>query len=197
MALGDSITDGYHIPGGYRTDLWYRLTKRGYPIRFVGSLSNGPEILSQKQHEGHSGWTIDQIRRQIEGWLAQSQPDIILLTIGTNDAIRSRRIEGAVDRLNYLIDEIFTQLPQVDLLVASLPPIGEPVINERVLYYNHQMKELVSRKQSEHQHLHFVEIHYIFDLDDLPDGVHPNREGFRKMAIVWDTALVPILNQMC
>ncbi|MBE9040902.1 SGNH hydrolase [Oscillatoriales cyanobacterium LEGE 11467] len=196
MPLGDSITDGYLVPGGYRIDLWHRLNKRGYPFRFVGSRRNGPDMLTQKQHEGHSGWTIDQIRRQLEGWLTQSQPDIILLIVGTNDMIRYHRVEGAVGRLRRSIDEIFSHLPQASLLVASLPPIGQPSINERVLRYNNQMKQLIARQQTPEHHLHFVDLHPVFNLDDLPDGIHPNREGFRKMAIVWDTALVPILNQI-
>lgn len=195
MPLGDSITDGHLVPGGYRTDLWYRLTKqRGYPIRFVGSLSNGPNILPQKQHEGHSGWTIDRIRGEVEGWLDRSQPDIILLTIGTNDVIQYRRVEIALDRLNSLIEEIFARLPQVRLFVTSLPPIATPHINARVMHYNQGVRELVTQKENSAHHLNFVEMNAIFNLDDLPDGIHPNRNGFYKMAIVWDKALETTLN---
>ena len=38
MPLGDSITDGYDVPGGYRTALWQKLTERGYILDFVGSM---------------------------------------------------------------------------------------------------------------------------------------------------------------
>ena len=34
LPLGDSITDGYFVPGGYRIELWNSLTKQGYKIEF-------------------------------------------------------------------------------------------------------------------------------------------------------------------
>lgn len=189
MPLGDSITDGYFVPGGYRIDLWQHLHQRGYTIDFVGSLRNGFDRLSDPDHEGHSGWEIEQIHRRIRGWLNRAQPDLILLLIGTNDMARGNDVNNAPDRLNALIEEIFLQLPNVQLFVASLPPIGEPVLNQRVLNYNRAISELVRHKQTEEKSIFFVDLYYILSLDDLPDGVHPNREGFRKIAKAWDEAL--------
>ncbi|HEX5200872.1 MAG TPA: GDSL family lipase, partial [Actinoplanes sp.] len=37
MPLGDSITDGTQVPGGYRIGLWQRLAAGGYRVDFVGS----------------------------------------------------------------------------------------------------------------------------------------------------------------
>ncbi|MGC1196766.1 MAG: SGNH/GDSL hydrolase family protein [Geitlerinemataceae cyanobacterium] len=189
MPLGDSITDGYFVPGGYRIDLWQHLTERGYAIDFVGSLRNGSESLPDTDHEGHSGWRIEQIHHRIRGWLNRSQPDIILLLIGTNDMAQGYDVEKAPDRLGVLIEDIFQQLPEVKLFVASIPPIGEPFLNDRVINYNREIAELVQQKQTEEKALHFVDLYYILSLDDLPDGVHPNREGFRKIAKVWDEAM--------
>src|SRR4051794_38567237 len=45
MPLGDSLTDGQDIPGGYRIDLWARFAADGEPINFVGSQANGPPSL--------------------------------------------------------------------------------------------------------------------------------------------------------
>ncbi|MBS2964878.1 GDSL family lipase, partial [Actinocrinis puniceicyclus] len=61
MPLGDSITDGNQTPGGYRIGLWQRFVSAGYKVDFVGSLFNGPSTLGDHDHEGHSGWRIDQI----------------------------------------------------------------------------------------------------------------------------------------
>ena len=60
MPLGDSITDGLTVAGGYRIKLWSSIQNLGITIDFVGSLSNGPAELGDKNHEGHSGWRIDQ-----------------------------------------------------------------------------------------------------------------------------------------
>ncbi len=42
MPLGDSITEGTQVPGGYRIGLWQRLAAAGYRNDFVGSQFNGP-----------------------------------------------------------------------------------------------------------------------------------------------------------
>src|SRR3954451_5402213 len=77
MPLGDSITDGYNVPGGYRINLWQRLAAGGDTTDFVGSGFNGPASLGDHDHEGHSGWRIDQIDANIVGWLQAYAPRTI------------------------------------------------------------------------------------------------------------------------
>lgn len=73
MPLGDSITDGYNVPGGYRIELEDLLVSRGQPVDFVGSLSNGPASLADRDHEGHSGWRIDRSATASKGgWRARA-----------------------------------------------------------------------------------------------------------------------------
>src|SRR3982751_4842369 len=60
MPLGDSITEGTQVPGGYRIGLWQRVSSNGYRVDFVGSQFNGPSNLGDHDHEGHPGWRIDQ-----------------------------------------------------------------------------------------------------------------------------------------
>ena len=40
MPLGDSITDGYTVPGGYRTRLFTGLHKAGFAFTFVGTATD-------------------------------------------------------------------------------------------------------------------------------------------------------------
>src|SRR6266540_6949417 len=61
MPLGDSITDGTQVPGGYRIRLWQDFTGNGFQVDFVGTQFNGPTSLGDHDHEGHPGWWIDQI----------------------------------------------------------------------------------------------------------------------------------------
>src|SRR5215471_3584594 len=81
MPLGDSITDGFNVPGGYRVGLWQRLVAGGFSVDFVGSQFNGPATLGDHDHEGHSGWRIDQIDANIVGWLQTTTPRTVLLHI--------------------------------------------------------------------------------------------------------------------
>lgn len=190
MPLGDSITDGYFVPGGYRIELWNALKKHGYTIEFVGSGSNGPDSLPSRNHEGHSGWCIDEIRQEIPSWLQKFQPEIILLLIGTNDIAQGYKIETARAHIERLVEDIFKFAPKVKLFVASIPPIGEPTLNLRATLYNQNIEELVQRRQQAGEAISFVDLYSSLNLKDLPDGVHPNREGFRKIALAWKQAIV-------
>ena len=189
MPLGDSITDGYFVPGGYRIDLQPAMENRGYAIEFVGSLSNGPDTLLSQHHEGHSGWRIEEIRDRVVEWLQTFQPDIIFLLIGTNNIGQWYQVETASYRLKQLIDSIFQTAPNVKLFLASIPPMSEPTLNQRVIQYNQKSEELVKEKQQAGKPIDFVDLYNILSLDDLPDGVHPNREGFRKIAGALEACL--------
>ena len=35
MCIGDSITDGYNVPGSYRKFLYHGLIKKGYKIKMI------------------------------------------------------------------------------------------------------------------------------------------------------------------
>src|SRR4051812_44872877 len=74
MPLGDSITEGTQVPGGYRIGLWQRLSGAGYRVDFVGTQFNGPAALGDHDHQGHPGWRIDQIDANVTGWLGTAKP---------------------------------------------------------------------------------------------------------------------------
>lgn len=77
MPLGDSITQGFirsiseDYRVGYRQKLYLDLRDAGYDIDFVGSLNHG--ILANPgfdyNHEGHGGWSDNEIAGQIYTWL--------------------------------------------------------------------------------------------------------------------------------
>src|SRR5689334_20918405 len=75
MPLGDSITFGKGDPAenGYRATLSCWLTQESAAVEFVGSQRNGATA-----HEGHPGWRIAQLTERIDGWMAQSRPDVVL-----------------------------------------------------------------------------------------------------------------------
>jgi len=82
MPLGDSITEwqcNNESQGGYSNYLGQHLAAGKVPFDFVGSK------YGCGNHEGHSGWTIEQLEGIAEGVLSTHQPDIILIQAGTND----------------------------------------------------------------------------------------------------------------
>lgn len=185
MPLGDSITDGFNVPGGYRIDLWQKLVADGYTIDFVGSLANGPAGLGDRDHEGHSGWRIDQIDANIVSWLRTYTPHTILLHIGTNDMVQNP--SGASDRLAALIDKIIATLPDVYLFVATIVPL--PFADASVRSFNAAIPGIVQARAAAGKRVYLVDMYSALTAADLADGVHPNAVGYSKMADVWYQAL--------
>jgi lysophospholipase L1-like esterase len=186
MPLGDSITDGNNVPGGYRIGLWQRFVAGGYSVDFVGSGSNGPASLDDHDHEGHSGWRIDQLDANIVTWLRNSAPRTILLHIGTNDMNQNYDVANAPARLSALIDHIRTLAPTVELFVAQITPVADATVEARVRTFNAAVPGIVAQKGPM---THVVDLHSAITTADLADGLHPNAGGYDKMAAAWFAAL--------
>ena len=186
MPLGDSITDGFNVAGGYRIELWNKLAAGNHTVDFVGSMSNGPASLGDRDHEGHSGWTISQIDAQITGWMRTSQPRTILLHIGTNDMYNASQ---APAQLSALLDRITTLAPDTEVFVATLVPF--PRNAQNVQGFNAQIPGIVKTRADAGKHVHLVDMSRVTN-NDLADGIHPNATGYAKMAAAWYEALVKV-----
>ncbi|KNY27825.1 endo-1,4-beta-xylanase [Pseudobacteroides cellulosolvens] len=186
LPLGDSITDGINVPGGYRIKLWKNIANDGLVVDFVGSLSNGPSELGDKNHEGHSGWRIDQIDININSWMDKYNPKIVLLHIGTNDISQKYDLNNAPARLSALIDKICAKLPSGGkLYVASIIPLSYADVKT----YNAQIQGIVQNKTNQGKPVYMVDMYSALTVSDLADGVHPNAAGYNKMADVWYKAI--------
>lgn len=190
MPLGDSITDGFNVPGGYRIKLWKDITDNGYKVDFVGSSSNGPAELGDRDHEGHTGWHIDQLDANINAWMDSAKPEIVMLQIGTNDILHNYDMTTAPSRLNSLIEKICAKLPDGGkLYVAKITPLGKDYPYQKVSSYNNQVAELVANKAKQGKPVYLVDMYSVLTADDLADGIHPGRSGYDKMADAWYNAI--------
>jgi lysophospholipase L1-like esterase len=187
MPLGDSITDGFNVPGGYRIDLWRQFVAGGYTIDFVGSQFNGPAGLGDHDHQGHSGWRIDQIDANVVNWLRATTPRTVLLHIGTNDIAQNRDPANAPARLSALVDKITNTVPDAEVFVATLVPFAGQ--DARVRAFNSAVPGMVQSKVDAGRRVHLVDMFSALTTADLADGVHPNAGGYNKMAGVWFRAL--------
>ncbi|MFI7630664.1 lectin [Microbispora rosea] len=189
MPLGDSITEGTQVPGGYRIGLWQRLAAGRYMIDFVGSQYNGPGSLGDHDHEGHPGWRIDQIDANINGWLRNSNPRTVLLHIGTNDVLQNYNVSGAPQRLSTLIDHITAAVPNADVFVATIIPLSNSGQESAARTFNAAIPGIVQSKVNSGKHVHLVDMHSKLTTGDLIDGIHPTANGYDKMAAAWYAAL--------
>lgn len=199
MPLGDSITAGVHAveptPGAYRIQLSANFSADNLSLNFVGSQFNGPDSLGDKDHEGHGGWTIDQITGLVNGGLLNTyQPDTILLMIGTNDTRTSSLNEMYAD-LSNLIDQIIARSPNTQLLVSSIAPTDPAIVGQtradKTKDFNLLIPDLVSDKVDQGRKVAFVNAGGSLILNDLvSDGRHPNAQGYNKLGNAWYDALV-------
>jgi len=189
LPLGDSITHGYNVEGGYRIKLWQGFQTDGYTVDFVGghpATPNGPASLGDRDHAGLPGNTIDQISHWTTGWLTTHQPRTVLLHAGTNDIQQNLELDQAPARLAALIDKIRLGVPNADIFVAQIIPHADPVKEARIQTFNAAIPGIVASRGSK---VHLVDMHSALTTADLADGVHPSAAGYDKMADVWYAAL--------
>ncbi|GII25999.1 hypothetical protein Pme01_55960 [Planosporangium mesophilum] len=189
MPLGDSITEGTQVPGGYRIGLWQRLVANGYAVDFVGSQSNGPVSLGDHDHEGHPGWRIDQIDASVVGWLRTYLPHTVLLHLGTNDVLQNYNLANAPARLSTLIDHVTATVPTAEVFVATIIPLSSASQEAAARTFNAAVPGIVQGKVSAGKHVHLLDMHGALTTADLIDGVHPTAGGYDKMAATWFSAL--------
>jgi lysophospholipase L1-like esterase len=189
MPLGDSITEGTQVPGGYRIGLWQRVVSGGYRVDLVGSQFNGPAALGDHDHEGHPGWRIDQIDANIVSWLRNTTPHTVLLHIGTNDVLQNFNLSTAPARLSALVDHITATAPTAEVFVATIIPLANADQEAKARSFNATIPGMVQSKAAAGQHVHLVDMHPVLSTADLIDGIHPTANGYDKMAATWFGAL--------
>jgi lysophospholipase L1-like esterase len=189
MPLGDSITEGTQVPGGYRIGLWQRMTAARYRVDLVGTQFNGPSNLGDHDHQGHPGWRIDQIDASVSGWLRTTTPRTVLLHIGTNDILQNYNVSTAPQRLSTLIDRITTAAPSADVFVATIIPLSSAAQANAARTFNAAIPGIVQNKVNAGRRVHLVDMQSALTTGDLIDGVHPTATGYDKMAARWFSAL--------
>ena len=212
MPLGDSYTYGYvsdnnpgNEDGGYRRYLWEKLLANGVTnVNFVGLLANGIATMD-RDHEGHNGWRIDEVDAQVSGWLASTQPDVILLLLGSNDIIQGGTPALALSRMSTLLDRIHSLRPSAKLIVSTLPgtranadSIFVNLSPQNATVFNNGLASQVSTRVGQGWNLSLVDVYNGAGLDRSSgspdfssDGLHLSALGYSKFANLWYAAISP------
>lgn len=195
VPFGDSITDGFNVPGGYRIELFQLALDAGQSIEFFGSSENGPTEVDNmpfpRRHEGHSGYTIHDAPgagrvgiSPLVQTVLDFEPDIILLKIGTNDLHQNVDVANAPTRLAELVDSILDQDDHVLLVVAQIVPSRLADLNDRVEAYNAAIPGIVEERAAQGKHIAIADMESAFLADSnyqsslLADDLHPSTAGY-------------------
>ena len=198
MPLGDSITEASSVQVSYRYWLWNTLRGTGYrDVDFVGSMhgisGSVPASASFDQdHEGHSGWTANQLRDRVTAWANSYHPDVVLLHAGTNDIRAGQSVSGTVAELGQIIERLRTANRRVTVLLCTIiPNAAQPSATSAL---NDSIPDLVDRMTRPESRVMLVDQAGGFDVNrDTFDGLHPNQTGAKKMASRFYEALREVL----
>jgi lysophospholipase L1-like esterase len=207
--------------GGYRQFLQDDLTAMGYSFDFVGKEDNGQPGnttgfsvgMSDPNHEGYGSFTINdtQFGSSQEGHSAppvgtlltndattnpngSTDPvNLVLLMIGTNNM----GIEGssydsnAPSELNQLVNTILNAVPNVSVIVGSIPPLDSSVTMARAQAYNSAIANTVAAYQSQGDNVRFADTYSAMNLSQLDpaDDIHPLPSGYQNIAQAWAQAI--------
>jgi acyl-CoA thioesterase-1 len=162
LAFGDSLTAGFGVPleETYPALLQARLRAEGYDYRVVNA--------------GVSGDTTAGGLRRLD-WALRLNPEIVILELGVNDALRGQDLRGVRANLDQLVARFQSADARVLIAGMRLPP------NYGVRYAAEfeRMFEEVARKRRATMMPFFLDGVGGNPRLNQPDGIHPTAEGYR------------------
>lgn len=204
---------------GYRQKLWFLLKSGGYNVDFVGSDSSGYGAVPKfdPDNVGFGGYTTKQILRLLKTgygvknkmitpgpYLNYYPADIILLHIGTNELDTSSA--DVEDLLNYIDDYADTTNALIHVILAKI--INRVPFNNNVSIFNKNLEKMYLKRINRGDKLKIVDMEkdagIIYKIDtvapykngDMFDKLHPNENGYKKMAALFYDTLKTILNKI-
>ncbi|BCY07749.1 cellulose binding domain-containing protein [Actinoplanes sp. L3-i22] len=195
MALGDSITGS---PGCWRALLWQKLPAD--KVDFVGTLpGQGCGFDYDGENEGHGGYLATNVATQnlLVGWLAATDPDVVLMHFGTNDVWSNLPTTQILAAFTTLVGQMRASNPAMKILVAQIIPMNPSTCTEcaqRVVALNAAIPAWAASLTTTASPITVVDQWTGFDTaTDTYDGVHPNDAGNVKIAAKWYPPLAAAL----
>ena len=120
--------------------------------------------------------------QRIGGWIARSQPDVILLLGGTNDIRGGTTPQLVVGTMSGILRRIHRDAPQANVFVGTIPP--QP--NNRMPAVSEYNAGIMRLKLPANCRI----VDFYWRTSDISrDHVHPTTQGYYKMAQVWYQAI--------
>jgi len=180
LFLGTSLTAGLGVDpdDAYPALVQARVDSAGLPFRVVNA--------------GSSGETSAGALRRLD-WLMRQPFDVLVVETGANDMLRGADPDSTRANLRRIIERVRAERPDTRIVLAgmmALPNLGRE--------YGARFQAIYPDLAREYR---LPLIPFLLEgvggdpALNLPDGVHPNEQGHRRVAgTVW-TALEPVLRQ--
>lgn len=179
--FGDSLTAAYGLdPGeGFPSIIQNKLDEAGHNYKVVNA--------------GLSGETSAGGNERVD-WVLQQNVDVFILELGGNDGLRGIDPEVTYENLQAIIDKVAAKAPEARIILAGMeapPNMGKT--------YTDAFRQVYARLAAANDLalIPFLleDVGGIAELN-LPDGIHPNKEGQQIVAEnVWKV-LRPLLDEV-
>ena len=163
--LGDSITAGYGVaaPDAFPAVVEALLREHGRAVEIVNA--------------GVSGDTSAGGLERLD-WVLRSDPDVLVLELGANDALRGQPLPGIEDNLRAIVARTREHGAQVLLLGMDIPTSYGPAYTREFA----QLYERLAREEAIAIVPQFIREVGADPALMQPDGLHPTVEGHRRLA---------------
>jgi acyl-CoA thioesterase-1 len=166
IAIGDSLTAGYglNLDESYPAQLEKKLLDNFYSIEVINS--------------GISGETSAGLLERVDFIISQN-PEVVLITIGGNDALRNLPIENTEKNILQIIKKLKLKAKPQNIFLLQIQAPGNLGVNY-VNRFNNMYKN-ISQKEGVVL-VKFVE-NEVFTNSELmqSDGTHPNKKGYELL----------------
>lgn len=163
--LGDSISAGLHLPSdqAFPAVLQRKLAARGKPFELMNA--------------GVSGDTTAGGLRRVD-WILKQKPALVVVELGANDGMRGQPVAEIEQNLRAIVERIRERGAQVLLLGMRIPPsYGQSYAEAFAAIYPGIAQALKVDLVP-----FFMESVATDPKLNLPDGIHPTREGHERLA---------------
>ena len=218
MPTGNSLTQA--ADPGYRGYLYHLLDSAKYQFDFVGSKHDGkPTNGVDPDHSGFGGYVIGPNPSSGDDWdpwkhgdllyhldkgskIMSNNADVIVLEIGINDFFNDRDDydpnKVGADRLDSLIAKMYKLSPDVVMLVSNLTPVRWDANFGNL--FNSEVPAILSKYKKMGKNIYPVDLRkgiaWKMNTDISSDQLHPTASGYQKMAKLFYSRLVPVLDSM-
>lgn len=171
LFLGTSLTAGYGLSPGeaFPARIQEKIYSAGLPYRVANA--------------GVSGETSAGARRRAP-WLLRQPFDVLVLETGANDMLRGADLDSTEANIQAIVDRVRSQRPEARIILVGMlapPNLGSEYAERfRTMY-----EELAARNGLAFVPFLLEGVGGLREMN-LPDGIHPNAAGQRRVAEnVW------------
>lgn len=153
--------------------------------------------MFNKCHEGWPGLRIDEIEKKARLSTSHLLPHVFALNAGSNDCLQNFELKEAGLRLESLLEYLWQTSPDSTIILSTLVVSADERTNSNITYVNQQFRFLAQQKAEEQKKIVLVDMNCEAgpQVDCLVDGIHPDNDGYGKMAKLWMDGILEALHK--